>query len=941
MKTRVLLALAIIASLLQNGATLTAQVSRTPQAATPGDESADTRATAVLLQRLEQVARSGNEENYLGLLAPDARRDRAVTFAEETFTTSSDRVVLQERERLRITRSTPPTEAFRMLIDMFAEKGAKARVATLQLDVARGSEGWQIVDQQLLSVVDNLYRLAVERTRQFTARNFTVRAEDLALTLTDGSVFVVEADEDTTGLVLIGNGTLHFEPTPDTEKGQVRLFSGDSAVDTRFEAAYVRMGTVSGHVELSSLTPRAVDPRDLRRAEQIFREESAKSYVLDLADLSRDAWSLLPSFDDFLAEVRTRRYGTLTYARSSNEAEDITFFERRRQRNIAVYASAAKLASRGRFYDEDALAAYDVLHYDIDLAMQPDRLWLDGSVTMRLKIQLAAVNQLTLRLADTLVVHSIVSDRFGRLFSLRARGQNAVLINLPTSIVAGTELTLTIDYAGRLEPQPPDRENMGQQAEGPTIGSSIGELGQVFGSRGEPNYLYSNRSYWYPQAPISDYATALIHITVPAMYTCVASGTLQPKSPTFVTAVGSQPGKLYRFRAERPVRYLSFVVSRFEEDERVTLTFEPRTLPPSTIAERSPVASLVMIATDRLPATKPAPPTTLPAVYTALDLRVAANSRQASRAREYMTRANAIARFYDSVLGDIPYDSFTMALTEHTSPGGHSPGYFAVLNQTLPGAPLTWRNDPAAFDGFPEFFLAHELAHQWWGQAVGWRNYHEQWLSEGFAQYFAALYAEQARGPAAFADVLRQLRKWAIDRSDQGPVYLGYRLGHIRNEGRIYRALVYNKGAAVLHMLRRLLGDEVFFKGLRRFYADWRYRKAGTDDLRIAMEAESGRSLERFFERWIYGSTLPSVRMTTRVENASDGAQLLVHVEQEGEIFDLPLPLTIEFADRSSQHVTVPVTDRVAETRIPLAGSFRSVDVNRDDGALVEVVRTP
>jgi Peptidase family M1 domain len=938
MKTRVLLALAMIASLLQNGATVTAQVPQTPSAASPGDDSGDARATAVLLQRLEQVARSGNEDQYFELLAPEASRDRATMFADDAFRTASDRVVLQERERQHITRATPPTDVYRLVVDMFAERGDKARIATFQLEVVRAPDRWLIFDQQILSAVDNLYRLAVRRTNQYTARNFTVRAEDITLTLTDGSVFAIEADEETTGLVLLGSGTLHFEPTPETEKGQVRLFSGESAVDTRFEAAYVRMGSLSGHVELSTLTPRAVDPRDLRRAEQVFREESAKSYVLDLADLSRDPWSLLPSFDDFLAEVRTRRYGTLTYARSANEAEDITFFERRRQRNIAVYASAAKLASRGRFYDEDALAAYDVLHYDIDLTVQPDRLWLDGTTTMRLKIKLAAANQLTLRLADSLVVHSIVSDRFGRLFSLRARGQNAVLINLPTSIVSGTELSLTIGYAGRLEPQAPDRETVGQQADSPGFG---GDLPSEFLARGEPNYLYSNRSYWYPQAPISDYATAVMHITVPGAYTCVASGTLQPKSPTFVTAVGSQPGKLYRFRAERPVRYLSFVVSRFEDGERVNLAFEPRTLPLSTIVEKPPMAALVMIATDSLPASTTVPVAAPPAVYTSLDLRIESNSRQTARAREYMTRANAIARFYDSILGDIPYDSFTMALTEHTSPGGHSPGYFAVLSQTLPGTPLTWRNDPASFEGFPEFFLAHELAHQWWGQAVGWRNYHEQWLSEGFAQYFAALYAEQARGPDAFGSVLRQLRKWAVDRSDQGPVYLGYRLGHIRNEGRVYRALVYNKGAAVLHMLRRLVGDEDFFKGLRRFYADWRYRKAGTDDFRMAMEAESGRSLERFFERWIYGSTLPSMKMSTRVENGSEGPHLLVRVEQEGEIFDLPLPLTLDFTDRPSQNVIVAVTDRVAEARIPLAGNLRSVDFNRDDGALVEIDRQP
>src|SRR6185436_4693447 len=106
------------------------------------------------------------------------------------------------------------------------------------------------------------------------------------------------------------------------------------------------------------------------------------------------------------------------------------------------------------------------------------------------------------------------------------------------------------------------------------------------------------------------------------------------------------------------------------------------------------------------------------------------------------------------------------------------------------------------------------------------------------------------------------MARWTVDRSDQRPVYLGYRLGHIRNDGRVFRALVYNKGAAVLQMLRRLLGDETFFRGVRRFYAESRYKKAGTEELRAAMEAESDRSLERFFERWIYNSLLPKITFT-------------------------------------------------------------------------------
>jgi hypothetical protein len=145
-----------------------------------------------------------------------------------------------------------------------------------------------------------------------------------------------------------------------------------------------------------------------------------------------------------------------------------------------------------------------------------------------------------------------------------------------------------------------------------------------------------------------------------------------------------------------------------------------------------------------------------------------------------MGTAAEVLRLYSGLTGDAPYDAITLAMVEDDVPGGHAPGYFAMLNNPPPVAAYNWRNDPAAFQGFPEFFLAHELAHQWFGQAVGWKNYHEQWLSEGFAQYFAALYAKEKRGENAFRDVLRQFRRWAIDDSDQGPVYLGYRLGTSR-----------------------------------------------------------------------------------------------------------------------------------------------------------------
>jgi hypothetical protein len=322
-----------------------------------------------------------------------------------------------------------------------------------------------------------------------------------------------------------------------------------------------------------------------------------------------------------------------------------------------------------------------------------------------------------------------------------------------------------------------------------------------------------------------------------------------------------------------------------------------------------------------------------------LNVSVLANPRQRSKARQVGGRAADIAKFYASLVGDLPYPSLTVAVVERTLPGGHSPAYLAALSQPVAGTPYNWSRDPSSFSEFPDFFVAHEVAHQWWGQAIGWKNYHEQWLSEGLAQYFALLYAERSRGPAVFDGILRRLYRWSMDESDEGPIYLGYRVGHIKGDSRIFRAIVYDKSAAVLHMLRRLIGDEAFFRGIRRFYWQWRFQKAGSDDLRKAFEAECGCSLARFFERWIYGSSLPTVKFTSSVDRTPHGPELVVRFEQIGEVFDLPITVSIDYVDRPTANIIVPVTAQMVEKRIPLAGALRRVDANRDSAALVDLNR--
>jgi hypothetical protein len=578
-----------------------------------------------------------------------------------------------------------------------------------------------------------------------------------------------------------------------------------------------------------------------------------------------------------------------------------------------MYASKEKLATRGRFYNEDDLTAFDVLDYDIDVTALPDRQWVEGRTRMHIKVRSPSLGQLTIRLADTLNVRSISSDRFGRMFNLRVSNQNTILVNLPSLLNEGAELTLNVSYGGRLPPQAPDRETLlvGQD-EGFPKPQAPEFPDDMSLQRAEPSYLYSNRSYWYPQSTVSDYATARIKLTVPIVFGCVATG--EPAGPPEVV-MGRSPidaRHVYIFNATRPSRYLSFIVSRFIQAERTRVIFGDAESTGSDGADGS------------------AQP------FRGLDLDVEANPRQLRQGKQLATRAADIIKFYQSLVGDSPYPSFTIALVESSLPGGHSPAYFAQLNQPLPNSNLSWRNDPAAFDNYPEFFMAHEIAHQWWGHGVGWMNYHDQWLSEGFAQYFAALYANKNRGDSVFQGVLRRMQRWAIRESDQGSIHLGYRVGHIRNDGRAFRAIVYNKAAMVLHMMRLTIGDQAFFTGIRQFYLSSRFRKVGSEDFRFAMEEASGTDLQRFFERWVYNQTLPQIAFTYRVAQGVTGPEVVLRFDQTGEVFDLPALVTLSYADGRSTDVLVPISDRTVEFKVKLAGPLRSASISKKDVGLAE-----
>jgi len=845
------------------------------------------------------------------------------------------RVVTRERDYQPLPGALPG-DGYQVVVDIFVEsdEGRRGQILTWALDIRRprvadDPQPWRIVNVEQIGLVDGLFQLALDASTVYAVSQFAVQAVDLTLELQKGHVFVIPTPDGITGLVLMGEGQMHFAPAPKQEQGQLQIFSGAPSIDTGFSVAFVRLNPLAAESLQRELAPRRQRPEQalLKHAREVFAEDVGKSYSLDLNDLSRSIWSLLPQPGDMVAEVRTRRHGRLTYARTRAEAEDVTLFQRDRERTIAQYASPEQLDRRGRFYDESDFADIDITDIQLDASFDPEREWLDGRARLRLITRAPEMTSLRLKLADTLTVSDVHSPELGRLLFLRVRDQQSVVVNLPRPMPGGSTLTLDVTYRGVLRRQTLHDESVGVGQGGGQGGGGQGggrpldpSLGDLMLQRPERYWMLSNRSAWYPQTPVSDYATATIHISVPTGYQVVGSGRQPQGSPeSRPPAAPRQPGvSRYTFEAIHPVRYLSVAVSTLIRTDAATVVLDG-------VLELGHKTEHFLL--------QGLPP------RNTLEVTVDATPQLQSRGRAIMTDVSDIVRFYTSIFGDMPYESVGLGLLEDSLPGGHAPGYASLLSYPPPMAPITWRSDPATFTSFPEFFLAHELAHQWFGQAVGWKNYHEQWLSEGMAQYLAGLFARERHGDKVFADVAAQWHQTSLSASGEGPISLGYRLGHLRRDPRIFRALVYNKGAAVLHMLRRWVGDEAFFRGWRSFYADHRYRKGGSDDLRRAFEHASGLELTRFFDRWVYDDLVPEVFYTVmRTPQA-----LILEFEQRTPVTDIPVTVQLRMADGQTVVHQVRL-DRVRQdVTLPVASPVRDIRVNHDRMALARFSprRTP
>src|ERR1041384_411810 len=229
------------------------------------------------------------------------------------------------------------------------------------------------------------------------------------------------------------------------------------------------------------------------------------------------------------------------------------------------------------------------------------------------------------------------------------------------------------------------------------------------------------------------------------------------------------------------------------------------------------------------------------------------------RDREYATKgfssAAASLAFFNQTIGAYPYEKLALIIGA-TQFGGMENSSAIVFPNNL-FAPRGNDKISTRF-GIPtrvESVVAHEIAHQWFGDSVTESTWADLWLSEGFATYFAALFIQKHEGQQAFEKYMTDASQAAIKFEKTKPIPI-----HDRETEKLFDLLNannYQKGAWVLHMLRARLGDDVFFRAIRNYYQKHQEATANTDDLREAFEQASGKSLRSFFARWVYGSGHP------------------------------------------------------------------------------------
>jgi aminopeptidase N len=294
----------------------------------------------------------------------------------------------------------------------------------------------------------------------------------------------------------------------------------------------------------------------------------------------------------------------------------------------------------------------------------------------------------------------------------------------------------------------------------------------------------------------------------------------------------------------------------------------------------------------------------------------------------FETTARQAMEFYSDRIG--PYSYEKLANVEAAGFGGgteHASAIFYGENSIL-------MNPNTGVMRSGTGLIAHEIAHQWFGDSVTEKDWDDVWLSEGFATYFTLLFVEHYQGRDAFVAGLQRSREqvFTLEKRSPGVAVLHNNLADMRN---VLNQLIYQKGGWTLHMLRGLMGTDRFWAGIRDYYRRYRDGSASTEDFRRVMEENSGLQLSWFFRQWLARAGSPGIEGEWRYDAATKRVVVELTQTQAGDAYVLPLEIGIT-TDGPQKIEKIELTQKQQQFQIAADKEPTSVALDPNTWVLME-----
>jgi len=741
--------------------------------------------------------------------------------------------------------------------DAAATIDVRLEIAAVEAQVKiAGQKGNQDPVYQSLRQLDDFsgnYAVVNNLQLKRDAANFNLKSGEL--------YFITPVENRVTAAVFIGDGELTLTPPTEVEKNSIKIFSGEGGVTESFNRLVLRFtdktfediksspnATIkTGGPAASQARSAFRDNRDLLKKQ--LRDNRELRTLFDIYAPAREGY--------FTAFINGKRFNKLIYMIDPlgvplATPEEVSLWSYGdSDGGIWLAFHREDEFKKGTASSAEDNRLIDITRHEINAAIKGTNLAATDRLTFR-NLQ-AGTRVVPFDLFRTLRV-SKVQDADGTDLSFIQEDKNedadfGVIMSKPLD--AGQTYTISIQYDGN----------------------------EALRDSGGGNFILVPRSTWYPGNANTLFAEdrAIFEMTFryPKNYTFVGTG-----SPTGPDTKEGDLSVAKWSSGQTELAVAGFNYGRFkkkvitDKDSGYEVEFYANTDVPDEIKE-------LQQQIERLESQGMKTMTTLQSITTT------------GMADAALADAQNASRIYNLYYGKLPYGR--LAMTQQPAPnfGQAWPTlvympYLAFIDTTQRAQLLGTRGGT---DNFWRYVAPHEIAHQWWGHIIGWDSYHDQWMSEGFAEFSASLYVQLIRGNDKFIDFWEDLRKQVVearpatkDRKPYtiGPVTQGYRLNNGKT-GDAARYLIYSKGAYILHMIRMMMyaqtkGGDARFQAMMKDFVQTHFNKpVSTEDFKAIVErhmtqemnVDNNGKMDWFFNQWVYGTQVPAYKLEYNV--ASDG----------------------------------------------------------------------